>query len=101
MLVGAHGAGMTNMIFMPRNSLIVELTGEWDGRMLPVCGYHGPLCAACGHHHYIHHYDWDGQGGNLNSSMNIKAINPLAAARSAFDMYYSMHFYKKKPIISE
>eukprot|EP01036_Dinobryon_divergens_P024614 gene24614-33082_t len=56
---GAHGAGMTNMIFMPRNSLIVELTGEWDGRMLPVCGYHGPLCAACGHHHYIHHYDWD------------------------------------------
>ena len=86
------------MIFMPRNSLVVELTGEWDGRMLPVCGYSGPLCASCGHHHYIHHYDWDGQDGFLNNSMSIKAMNPIAAARSAFAMYYSLHHKKKQKV---
>ena len=42
-LVGLHGAGLTNIVFMPPNSLIVELAAQFDGRMQPLCGYHGPL----------------------------------------------------------
>ena len=53
-----HGAGITNVMFMSSGSLLVEITGIFDGRMLPVCGYHGPLAAIFGVHHYIYHYDW-------------------------------------------
>ena len=42
-LIGLHGAGLTNIIFMPPNSLVVELAAQFDGRMQPLCGYHGPL----------------------------------------------------------
>jgi hypothetical protein len=55
--------GMTNVVFMPRNSLVIEIVGKFDGRMLPVCGYHGPLIAMYGNHHYLHYYDW--KGGEL------------------------------------
>ena len=57
-LVGIHGAGMTNIMFMPAGSLLIEVTGEFDGRMAPVCGYHGPLAAAYGVHHYLWLWQW-------------------------------------------
>lgn len=61
LLVGVHGAGMTNVMFMPPGrSVLLEITGIFDGRMLPVCGYHGPLAAIYGVHHVIHHYDSKG-----------------------------------------
>jgi hypothetical protein len=60
-LVGVHGAGMTNMMFMLENRLVLEIVGVFDGRMLPVCGYHGPLASIFGLHHYIYYYDWKGQ----------------------------------------
>ncbi len=44
-LVGVHGAGITNVMFMKPGSLLVEIVDVLDGRMLPVCGYHGPLAA--------------------------------------------------------
>ena len=46
-LIGLHGAGLTNIIFMSPNSLVVELAAQFDGRMQPLCGYHGPLAGSC------------------------------------------------------
>lgn len=37
-LVGLHGAGLTNMMFMSKGSLVVEIAGQFDGRMTPLCG---------------------------------------------------------------
>ncbi|RYH23719.1 DUF563 domain-containing protein [archaeon] len=36
LLVGLHGAGMTNMIFMKPNSVVLEITGQYDGRMVSI-----------------------------------------------------------------
>jgi hypothetical protein len=57
-LIGIHGAGLTNIMFMKPGSVLVELVGEYDGRMAPVCGYHGPLAAAFGLHHYLYFWEW-------------------------------------------
>lgn len=50
MLIGLHGAGMTNMMFMKPGSTVVEIAGQYDGRMvsLPI-----PLlyCALTSHDH--------------------------------------------------
>ena len=57
-IIGLHGAGMTNIMFMKPNSLLIEIIGKFDGRMLPFCGYHNPYAAIFGIHHYIYYWDW-------------------------------------------
>ena len=57
-IMGKHGAGFTNMLFMKPSGVVIELVGEFDGRMLPLCGYHGPLASIFGLHHYIYYYDF-------------------------------------------
>jgi hypothetical protein len=47
---------------------VVELIGEFDGRMTPLCGYHGPLAAVFGLHHYVYYYD------SWTSSLNEKVL---------------------------
>ena len=80
-LVGLHGAGMTNMVFMPPGSLVVEIVGKFDGRMLPLCGYHSSLAAMYGHHHFLYYYDWkDTQ----------EAINALDIAQQVVNFYHSL-----------
>ena len=56
-IVGAHGAGLTNLMFMPENSFLLEVVGKYDIRGMPVCGYHGNLAAIFGVHHYSYYYD--------------------------------------------
>lgn len=73
-IIGKHGAGFTNMMFMKPNGLVLELIGEFDGRMLPVCGYHGPLTSIFGLHHYINYYDFfSGADVNLFQTMEQSA----------------------------
>ena len=56
-VVGMHGAAMTNAMFMRPGTLLVEIVGQYDARVPPVCGFYGPFSAVFGVHHYIYYYD--------------------------------------------
>ena len=79
-------AGVTNVMFMKPHSVLIEIIGKFDGRMLPVCGYHGPLAAIYGVHHYLHYYDWKGD----------ERFNPMKIAAESFDFYSYIQTIKPK-----
>lgn len=66
MLVGFHGAGLTNMMFMNPGGVVAEIVGQFDGRMVPICGYHGPLAAVFALHHYIYYFDGHSERFNVS-----------------------------------
>ena len=68
-------------MFMRPGSLLVEIVGQFDGRMLPLCGYHGPLASIFGVHHYIYYYDWKA----------AEELNPTAIALQAWGFYSHLH----------
>ena len=96
-LIATHGAGITNIMYMKPGAVLVEIVGKFDGRMLPVCGYHGPLaslfgeehtcfsfvltlilhilCYCSGIHHTIYYYDW------MESPVDHKELNFKALVR--------------------
>ena len=57
LVIGLHGAAMTNAMFMRPGTVLVEIVGEYDRRMPPVCGYYGPFAAVFGVHHFIYYYN--------------------------------------------
>ena len=54
-LVGMHGAGLSNVMFMPLGALLVEITPGLDGRMLPGSGPFSRVTMATGTHHMFFH----------------------------------------------
>jgi len=56
-VIGHHGAGLTNTMFMRPGAMIVELVGFWDGRILPLCGHYGPFASVFNVHHFIFNFD--------------------------------------------
>jgi hypothetical protein len=81
-LVGEHGAGLTNLMFMPKGALVVELVGAFRDVSMPVCGYYGPYGAIFGHHHYLHVYD---------HAVETVSLRISTAAASVADFYEKIH----------
>ncbi len=61
-------------MFMPPGSLVVEIVGQFDGRMLPLCGYHGSLAAVFGVHHFVYYYDWKGDEALVAAEVAREAV---------------------------
>jgi hypothetical protein len=53
-LIGMHGAGFTNSIFMPPGGAIVEIVPSTEGRMNPASGIFSRFAMATGVHHLIY-----------------------------------------------
>jgi hypothetical protein len=83
-LVGLHGAGLTHVMTMRPGGLVVEIVGRFDGRILPYCGFHGPLGAVFGVHHYVYYYDHLGENNGI-SEQTAKDI-----ARAAMIFYHEL-----------
>lgn len=73
-----HGAGLTNVMFMPFGGLVVELAGFWDGRVPPLCGHYGPFSSVFGHSHLI----W-----NFDSYSQFMNFSPTEVAKDARKFY--------------
>lgn len=88
-LIGIHGAGLTNMMFMPPGSIVFEIVGKFDGRMLPLCGYHGSLASVFGIHHYLYYYDWKADTAAMPNITDIadKLVEFYTAVMSAQKSY--------------
>lgn len=53
-LIGEHGAGLTNVMFMKVESMLIEVVGGLDSRSFPLSGYYSAMAGGFGIHNYIH-----------------------------------------------
>ena len=51
-VVGVHGAGLTNTMYMKAQQVVVELVSTFDSRHAPLTGIFPRLSALLGLHHY-------------------------------------------------
>ena len=80
-VIGLHGAAMTNVMFMRPGTVLVEIVGNYDLRMLPVCGFHGPFSTIFGVHYF--HYYYDGV-------LDADSLNMVDVVKRAFGFYNSI-----------
>lgn len=78
-LVGEHGAGLTNVMLMKAGSLLVETVANINARSLPMCGYYSALAAGMGVHHYMYayldqRYSDQGLGANFSTMAEEAAV---------------------------
>jgi hypothetical protein len=78
--VGAHGAGLTNVIFMPPGSLLVEIVMKFSGVSTPLCGSFGRLCNVLGIHHLSLYHN--------SMATNFTESDALRVASVAQRMWY-------------
>ena len=53
-VIGMHGAGLTNSMYMSPGSVVIEVVREFDSRHAPIIGIFPRLSAMIGLHHYTY-----------------------------------------------
>jgi hypothetical protein len=81
-LSGPHGAGFTNMIFAPQNSMILELHPHWFVMGKPYEPLFAQLARDCGHFHAV-------AIGKTGTGFNFDAMEFMIAS------IYAAMFYLK------
>jgi hypothetical protein len=71
-----HGAGLTNLAFMPAGGVVVELIDAFAPVSLAGCGGFSPLAAVFGMHHAVFRY---------SRPSEAEAGRAAAATRQLFD----------------
>lgn len=58
-VIGMHGAGLSNMIYMRPNSVVTEVVVNYDSRHIPIVGIFPRLAGIVGVHHYVYYVNKD------------------------------------------
>ena len=80
-VIGIHGAAMTNVMFMRPGTVLVEIVGEQDLRMSPVCGFYGPYSSVFGVHHFLYYYD---------GLLDADSLDMVDVVKHAYSFYTSI-----------
>jgi hypothetical protein len=99
-LVGLHGAGLTNQMFMRPGSLVVELQGDYSDVSSPGVGYYGTMAAISGHHHCLYAFvDPCLHQENVNAEYRRHPLRPKRVAAQARLMYQAVHRSQELPAV--
>lgn len=66
-VIGMHGAGLANTVYMKEGGLVVEVVPQFDSRHAPAVGIFARVSATMGLHHYSFYPSLPSQDSPLNS----------------------------------
>lgn len=81
--------GMTNIMFMPPGSMVVEIFGELKDVNMPYCGYYGPLSSIVGAHHFLYSFNY-----NKDPSEELNEERVQDIVKQSYEFYLDI---KTKP----